>query len=294
MSNLTNYDLKKLINFQRFEKTESLFYQIISKRVKEQNRGVLEKIAFDEIKHYNILKKFTNVDIKENRFFIFINLILTKIFGLTFAIKLMENGENRAQKNYESLVNGLDGEEKETFERVLLDENKHENDLLNLIDEERVNFIGSIVLGINDALIELTGALAGLTFTLKSSKLIFVVGFITGFAASLSMASSEYLSKKAEKEKDAIRASIYTGITYILTVLLLIYPYIIFKNYIFAFSLTLFMAILIVYLTSLFISVVKGFSFKSRFIEMAFLSLGIAFLSYLFGYILRTLFKIEV
>mgnify|MGYP001251326628 FL=1 len=291
---ISKEDLNLLIQFQRNEITEHLFYDILSKRGKGKNKEVLEKISSDELKHYNIIKNFTNLEIKENKFFIYKNLILTYIFGLTFGIKLMENGESKAQKSYENLINNLDENEKEIFKNILLDENKHENELLSLIDEEKVNFIGSIVLGINDALIELTGALAGLTFTLKNSSLIFVVGFITGFAATLSMASSEYLSKKAEKDENAGKASIYTGITYILTVILLMFPYLIFKNYTVAFIITLIMAIIVILITSYFVSTVKELSFKNRFIEMAFLSLGIAFVSYIFGYLLRILFNVEV
>jgi VIT1/CCC1 family predicted Fe2+/Mn2+ transporter len=291
---ISSEDLNKLIQFQKFELTEHYFYKELSKREKGKNRGVLEKISFDELKHYNILKNFTNIEIKENKFFIFKNLILTRIFGLTFAIKLMENGESKAQKNYENLINNLEENEKEIFKNILSDENRHEKDLISLLDEEKVNFIGSIVLGINDALIELTGALAGLTFTLKNSSLIFVVGLITGFAASLSMASSEYLSKKAEKDENAIKASVYTGITYITIVVFLVYPYLIFKNYSIAFIMTLIMAIIVIFITSLFVSVVKDFTFKSRFLEMVILSLGIAFVSFIFGYILRVLFNVEV
>lgn len=294
MINHSKENLKKLIKFQKFEKTEHLFYKILSKRAKGQNRGVLENISIDELKHYNILKNFTQLEIKESKLLLLKNIFLTNIFGLVFGIKLMENGESRAQKNYENLINNLDENEKEIFKKVLLDENKHENILLTLIDEEKVNFIGSIVLGINDALIELTGALAGLTFTLKNSILIFVVGLITGFAASLSMASSEYLSKKAEKSENPFKASIYTGITYILTVVFLVYPYLIFKNYSIAFIITLLMALIVIFITSLFVSIVKDFPFKNRFLEMIFLSLGIAFVSFIFGYILRVLFKVEV
>ena len=291
---ISKEDLNLLIQFQRNEITEHIFYKILSKREKGENRGILEKISSDELSHYNIIKNFTNLEVKENKFSIFKNLILTYIFGLTFGIKLMESGESKAQKSYESLINKLDEKEKEIFQNILLDENKHEKELIRLIDEEKVNFIGSIVLGINDALIELTGALAGLTFTLKNSSLIFVVGFITGFAATLSMASSEYLSKKAEKDKNAGKACLYTGITYIVTVILLMFPYLIFKNYTVAFIITLIMAIIVILITSYFVSTVKELSFKNRFIEMAFLSLGIAFVSYIFGYLLRVLFNVEV
>lgn len=294
MKELREEDLKKLIEFQRFEKTEHIFYKLLSKRVKGENRGVLEKISFEELKHYNIIKKYTNQELKEKKFFIFINLLFSYILGITFSIKFMENGEKRAQKNYESLIKNLPEEDKEVFLRILNEENSHENDLTNLIDEEKVNFIGSMVLGINDALIELTGALAGFTFTLRNTNLIFIVGFITGFAAALSMASSEYMSKKAEKDENAIKAALYTGFTYLITVIILIYPYLIFKSYILSFSITLVMALTIVYITSIFIAVVKEVTFRKRFFEMFLLSFGVAMISYLIGYFLRIIFNVEV
>jgi VIT1/CCC1 family predicted Fe2+/Mn2+ transporter len=294
LRSLTQEDLKKLIEFQKFEKTEHFFYNFLAKRVKGQNRGVLEKIAKEELKHHNILKKYTNKEIKENKSFIYLNIIFSYILGLTFSIKFMEMGEKRAQENYETLIKNLEEPDKEIFLKILEEENSHENYLTNLINEDKVNFIGSMVLGINDALIELTGALAGFTFTLRNTNLIFIVGFITGFAAALSMASSEYMSKRAEKNENAFKAALYTGFTYLLTVIILIYPYLIINNYFFAFLLTLLMALFIVFLTSLFISIVKEFLFKKRFFEMLFLSFGIALISYLVGYLLRVIFKVEV
>jgi VIT1/CCC1 family predicted Fe2+/Mn2+ transporter len=47
------------------------------------------------------------------------------------------------------------------------DENQHESALLQLLDEEQLRYTGSMVLDLNDAQVELTGALAGLTLSLK-------------------------------------------------------------------------------------------------------------------------------
>lgn len=60
-----------------------------------------------------------------------------------------------------------------------------------LLDEERLRYTGSTVLGLNDALMELTGVLAGLTLALRDTKLIVLTGAITGIAAVLSMGVSE-------------------------------------------------------------------------------------------------------
>ena len=51
---------------------------------------------------------------------------------------------------------------------IVEDEDKHEQELIDLIDEERLRYVGSIVLGLNDALVELTGALAGLHLLFKT------------------------------------------------------------------------------------------------------------------------------
>jgi VIT1/CCC1 family predicted Fe2+/Mn2+ transporter len=143
-------------------------------------------------------------------------------------------------------------------EAILAEENQHEAALLELLDEERLRYTGSIVLGLNDALVELTGALAGLTLALQDTRLIALTGSITGIAAALSMGSSEYLSTKAEKTvKNPLRASIYTGVAYLVTVLLLIGPYLFLENYYLCLGCVLAEAVLIIALFNYYISVAR-------------------------------------
>ena len=215
---------------------------------------------------------------------------MSRGFGVTFGIKLMERGEQQAQVSYAEVLRSIP-----EAERIVEDEDKHEHELSDLIQEERLNYIGSVVLGLNDALVELTGALAGLTFALQNTRLIALAGLITGIAASFSMAASEYLSTKSEGGgENAFKSSIYTGIAYIFTVFLLIIPYLVFKNYFFCLGLTILIAILIILVFNFYISVAKDLSFRRRFAEMASLSLGIAILSFGIGYLIRILLGIEV
>jgi VIT1/CCC1 family predicted Fe2+/Mn2+ transporter len=175
------------------------------------------------------------------------------------------------------------------------EENEHEMALLGLLDEERLRYTGSMVLGLNDALVELTGALAGLTLALQDTKLIALTGSITGIAAALSMGASEYLSTKAEDtSKNPFRASIYTGAAYIVTVLILILPYLILENYYVCLAFTLAGAVLVIAVFNYYISVAKDEPFRPRFLEMAGLSLGVAAFSFLIGFVLRNFFNIEV
>lgn len=270
---------KIVLGFQQNEITEHTLYKKLSDSANGKNKEILRKISEEELKHYNLFRKYTNVDVKPRKIKIIWYSLVSRIFGLTFALKSMENAEKKAQENYSKTLEKI-SEVKEIIE----DEEKHEKELLSLIDEEWLNYISSVVLGLNDALVELTGTIAGLTFTLQNTNIVGLAGLITGIAAALSMASSEYLSKKAESDKsDPIKAALYTGIAYVLTVIALVYPYFVFKEYYLAFTATVFDATLVILVFTFFVSVIKEQNFKKKFIEMISISFGVAILSFLIG-----------
>lgn len=282
---------EQLLAAQKNEITEYHVYRRLARTLKDsQNGKALDRIAEEEFDHYNFWKERTNREVRPNRWQMFKFFFISRILGVTFGIKLMERGEQQAQIDYERIAKAIPEAEK-----ILKDEDSHEKLLIGMVKEERLEYIGSVVLGLNDALVELTGALAGLTFALQNTRLIALAGLITGIAASFSMAASEYLSKKSEEsEQSAGRSSLYTGIAYIFTVFLLIIPYLVFKNYFFCLGLTILIAILIILVFNFYISVAKDLSFRRRFAEMASLSLGIAILSFGIGYLIRILLGIEV
>jgi VIT1/CCC1 family predicted Fe2+/Mn2+ transporter len=282
---------KQVLSFQQTELTEHHIYKRLAKKVSSpENAKIIEQIAADELRHYNGWKKYTNQDIEPRWFYVWFYYLISIVFGFTFGIKLMEQGEENAQENYAGLSNAIPEALKFQHE-----ENVHEEQLINMLDEERLRYAGSIVLGLNDALVELTGALAGLTLALQDVKLIALSGLITGIAASMSMAASEYLSTRSENtSKQPVRAAIYTGIAYIITVALLVLPYLLFENYILDLVITLTIAVIIIAVFNYYISVAKGESFRARFIEMAGLSLGVALFSFVVGYFIRQWLGIEV
>ena len=182
------------------------------------------------------------------------------------------------------------------FERIMRDEESHESQLVAMLDEERVSYIGSIVLGMNDALVELTGALAGYTLAMQNTRLISMAGLITGFSATLSMAASGYLSTRAEGRKDALKSSVYTGFAYLSTVVLLILPYLLFPadDYLAALALTMTVAIGIIAVFNGYVSVVLDRSFKKGFFEMSLLSFGVAVISFIIGIAVKRVLGIDL
>ena len=282
---------KVILRAQKNEITEHFIYSRLSKSIKDpNNKKVLKHISDDELRHYNIWKKYTKEEVKPNSFKIWKYYLISRIFGITFGIKLMEKGEENAQETYDKISKSIPAAKK-----LIRDEDQHEKKLIGMIDEERLRYVGSIVLGLNDALVELTGALAGFTLALRNTRLIAATGLITGVAASLSMAVSEYLSTKSEEGvKNPIKASVYTGIAYVITVIFLILPYLVIKNVFTALGFTMLNAIIVIFLFTFYISVAKGLSFKRRFLEMALISLGVAALTFGIGFLIKIFFNIEV
>jgi vacuolar iron transporter family protein len=282
---------KKVILFQQTEITEYHIYKRLAKHIRsKENASILAQIAEDELRHYNGWKQYTKEEVSPRWFYVWFYYLVSITFGFTFGVKLMEMGEQAAQKNYAAVAKEVP--EASKYEQ---EEDQHEKKLVEMLDEERLQYAGSVVLGLNDALVELTGALAGLTLALQNTKLIALSGLITGIAASMSMAASEYLSTRSEKtSKEPVRAAIYTGIAYILTVSLLVLPYLLIENYYIDLAITMTIAVLIIAVFNYYISVAKGESFKARFLEMAGLSLGVATFSFIIGFFIRKWLGVEI
>lgn len=282
--------MKLLLKDQQDEINAHHLYSKVAAFIKdEKNKAVFEMVAKDELSHYNRMKVVTEKEIKPQRFKITLLYWIIRIFGLTFGIKLFERTESQAIESYGAIDKSL------TFmDQIIEDEKKHEDELINMIDEEKLNYIGSVVLGLNDALVELTGALAGYTFAFQNTKLIALTGLITGISASLSMAASEYLATRQEGGDDALKSAVYTGTAYVFTVVFLILPFLLITNPFISLLISLAVAVTIIFLFNYYISVAKNYNFKKRFLEMASISLGVAGISFLVGIAVKYFFGIEV
>jgi VIT1/CCC1 family predicted Fe2+/Mn2+ transporter len=202
----------------------------------------------------------------------------------------MEKGEGQARDNYRGIAEYIPEAVK-----IAAEEDEHEQRLIEIIREEKLDYVGSMILGLNDALVELTGALAGFTLALQSTSLVAATGLITGIAASLSMGGTAYLATKSEQSgKSPLKSAMYTFLSYIITVILLVSPYLIFDNLYLALAIMLGIVILIILGFNFYVSVARNTSFWKRFGEMAILSLGIAAISFGIGYLVRHFLGVDI
>lgn len=277
---------------QQNELTESVIYERIAAFAGgEENKQTLLRLSQEERAHYEIWKKYTGEAMKPQMGKVRKFTVMARILGFTFAVKLMEKGEEGAQEEYALLA-----AEVEESIHIRQQEEEHEKALLDMLDEERLQYVGSMVLGLNDALVELTGSLAGFVFALQNNRLIALSGLIVGISATFSMASSEFLAARSEGRSDALKSCTYTGIAYLITVVLLIAPYLIFgvNQYIPALVCMLLVVVLIIGGFTYYTSVAQDQPFKRRFWEMACISIGVAVMSFAVGVLAKKLLGVEV
>lgn len=277
---------------QKNELNESYIYEGIAHFAKgEKNKETLCRLTKEERAHYEIWKQYTGEEMKPKKLKIFMYKLVARVLGFTFAVKLMENGEEAAQKEYELVA-------KEVPESVEIrnQEEEHEAALLEMLDEERLKYVGSMVLGMNDALVELTGSLAGFTFAMQRTRLIALSGLIMGISATFSMASSEFLAAKSEGRTDAFKSCCYTGVAYLITVALLILPYLVLgdNQYMVALAIMLGVVILIIAGFTYYISVAQGEKFRPKFLEMTLISVGVALVSFVVGILAKKFLGVDL
>ena len=291
-SNISAAAMAVIKRMQQNELTESVIYEKISAFAGgEENKETLRRLAREEKAHYEIWKKYTGIEMKPEMGKVLKFTLIARILGFTFAVKLMERGEGNAQTEYELLA-------REVAESASIreDEEEHEHALLGMLDEERLQYVGSMVLGLNDALVELTGSLAGFAFALQNTRLIALSGLIVGISATFSMASSEFLAARSEGRTDALKSCSYTGIAYLLTVVALIAPYLIFPGtqFITALICMLVVVILIIAGFTYYTSVAQDQPFGSRFLEMALISVSVAVLSFVVGILAKKFLGVDL
>ena len=291
-NNISTAALAIIRKMQQNELTESIIYEKIAAFAKgDENKVTLLRLAKEEKAHYEIWKKYTGEEMKPEKGKIFWFTTIARILGFTFAVKLMERGEGNAQEEYALLA-------QEVAESVHIrhQEEEHEHALLAMLDEESLQYVGSMVLGLNDALVELTGSLAGFTFAMQNTRLIALSGLIIGISATFSMASSEFLAARSEGRSDALKSCTYTGIAYLFTVVALILPYLLLgtSQYIAALVCMLAVVVLIIAGFTYYTSVALDQPFRKRFSEMALISIGVAVVSFFVGILAKQLLGVDI
>jgi len=284
---MNNDTVRKILTYQKNEITEHFLYGALAKRAKGKNASILQKISEDELKHYKFFKKITGRDTRPDWIKIYFYRFVSRIFGFTFTIKMMSNGEEQAEHNYEEVEDKVPG-----IKKIIQEEVKHEESLMGQLEEGVLNHMSSMVLAINNSIQEITGIVVGLTFAIADSLMIGKTALISGIAATLAMVASEYLSQKADSEDGSapVQAAVYTGIIYLAVVAFLVSPFFIFANHYTALATAIAAVVVIVSVFTFFMSVVKGLNYTKALAEVSIITAGVVTLSFFIGMAMKMIF----
>jgi VIT1/CCC1 family predicted Fe2+/Mn2+ transporter len=148
----------------------------------------------------------------------------------------------------------------------------------------------AIILGMHDALVSLTGLIAGLYFAFNNTHVIVISCILASITAALSMGAANYLAVKTINKKHALISAFYTSGAYMVTCIFLIFPFLVFRNHLTALIATLITAIFIIFFFNRFFY--RGKSFYKNFYEMLAICTTVSIVAFFIGEIASQIFGI--
>ncbi len=286
---------KIFIRNAKNELTEHFVYHRLALMEKNpMNREALEKLSAQEKSHYEFWQALVpNAKIHARVLTVYSVSLLRAIFGVTFITKLLENHENNAVEKYQTLLENIPDQHKKRFLEIIEDEKSHERTLIDQLKEKRVSYIGFIVLGLADAIVEITGVHTGFLGVTGSTLIAGISGIIVGFAAAISMGSASYLQAKQEPDKSALVSALATGLSYFGSVILLALPYFLIHIMIPAFVVSTSVGIILIAGFTFYGAIVFDRKFWREFAEATGLMLGTAIATFILGRIISSVFHVN-
>jgi VIT1/CCC1 family predicted Fe2+/Mn2+ transporter len=268
-----------------------LYARLAARERNERNRKLLEELARDELRHHLFWSKLAGpVRLGlGDRLRLRLLLSLSRLAGKTFTIKLLERGEAATVGEYRRAAAELGGELAAELAKVIEEEELHESELAGSLDELVVRQLGSIALGVSDAIIELTGVLAGFAGYTGSPLQVAAAGLIVGVSAALSMAAAAYSQAKHERGKNPRTTATFTGLFYMLTVLALVAPLLLGVPASIGVALSLACALAILAAFSFYSAVIMERPFLREYLENAAVIMAVSLVGYAFGQVVKEL-----
>ncbi|HZY93833.1 MAG TPA: rubrerythrin family protein [Candidatus Bathyarchaeia archaeon] len=280
----------------RDEYTDGAVYLALSRRERNQEfKAALEGLGRGEQSHYEFWKHFApNVEVNAKRLKLYFVLLLRFTLGLTFTMKFLERHEDKLHKRYREIAKMIPPEDMARFQAMMEEEEKQEEALMGKVHEGRVKYMSFIVLGLADAVVEISGIHAGSLGIYKKTELAGLAGVIAGMAASVAMASAAYAQAKQGFEGSAKWSAIYTGVSYMFTAVFLALPYFLTSNMISALSTSLVIGVILVAMMTYYDTVISAKPFARQFAEIAGIILAASLALYIAGTIINQLLGISI
>ncbi len=280
----------------RDEITDYTIYTRLSNIGKDKKlAGIFSRLAATEHKHYLFWSRYCKgVEVHPDTPKIYFMLFLRHVLGAAFVVKYLESTEATAVRNYNSIRSLIPKKDEKLLDAIIKDEEEHEKAIADQIQGSYIKYISFIVLGLADALVEVTAIFTGSLGVYHSTTLTGLAGIIAGAAASISMASAAYLQAKQGFKGSPFIAAAYTGSSYFLSTLVLAMPYFLTSTMYNAMAISIALCVLIIASVSWYNSILTGSNFKKDFTELAGIMFVTAIILFIIGLLIRNAFGIVV
>ena len=232
-------------------------------------KGVLQDLSATEHRHFEFWRKYVpGEEPRLAQLKLYWILFLRRFFGLTFATRYLDRHEANVVKEYEDLGPLIPEADRPAYDDMVADEREHEKAFAMKVESSAVRYISFVVLGLADALVEISGIHAGWLGLFDKTEIAGLAGVIAGGAASLAMASAAFAQAKQGFKGSARLSAIYTGVSYFITAVILATPYFLTANMILALGTSLTLAVVILAVTTWYSIVIQQKPFMKDFLEI--------------------------
>jgi len=268
------------------EFSDCTLYDRLSKTVNSDSpfREVLLDLSATEHKHFEFWRKYVpGEEPKLARLKLYWVLFLRKFFGLTFATRYLDRHEGKVVQEYEGLARLIPEADRPAYDDMVADEKEHEKAFAKKVESSAIRYIAFVVLGLADALVEISGIHAGWLGLFEKTEIAGLAGVVAGGAASLAMASAAFAQAKQGFSGSARMSAVYTGVSYFVTAIILATPYFLTSSMILALATSLTLAVAILAVTTWYSTVIQQKLFPRDFVEILAILFGTVILVFLLG-----------
>ncbi|HXW94819.1 MAG TPA: VIT1/CCC1 family protein [Nitrososphaerales archaeon] len=268
------------------EFSDYTLYDRLSKTVSSDSpfREVLQNLSTTEHRHFEFWRKYVpGEEPKLAKLKLYWVLFLRKFLGLTFATRYLDRHESNVVQEYKGLERLIPEPDRPAYDEMVADEKEHEKAFALKVESSAVRYIAFVVLGLADALVEISGIHAGWLGLFEKTEIAGLAGVVAGGAASLAMASAAFAQAKQGFSGSARLSAVYTGVSYFITAIILATPYFLTSSMILALGTSLTLAVAILVITTWYSTVIQQKAFSRDFVEILAILFGTTTLVFLLG-----------
>lgn len=275
------------------EWSDCTLYERLSKTIDEDSpfAEALKTLSATERGHYEFWRKYVpGEEPKLAKMKLYWVLFLRKFFGLTFATRYLDRHEANVVGEYTGLAGLIPEEDRGAFDAMVADEKEHEKAFAMKVESAAVAYISFVVLGLADALVEISGIHAGWLGLFEKTEIAGLAGVIAGGAASLAMASAAFAQAKQGFKGSARLSAAYTGVSYFVTAVILASPYFLTSSMVLALGGSLTLAVVILAITTWYSVVIQAKLFMRDFLEILLILFATTVVVFGLGYVVSAAF----